>query len=193
MKQPDDLISPPEDLVSVSEETPPTDLQPAPEEDSLTAKFVHGTESTLQAAGESVIDLADLVLSAPAGIGGMGAGLVAANVHAADAMGASVTGGERPAGEHFGAAQAVKEATLEKYGNPLRRILTGLGFAAPAEEGESTSPVATAMGKVGEGIQAVGKTTEKVTGSKEAGEASAFFTEMLAPAGIAKAAKGVYV
>jgi len=89
-------------------------------------------------AGKAVanaVDIVDLPLSAPAWIGGMAAGLVAANKHATDKLESVLIGTPEPAGLHFGAALAVSEDVLHKFGNPLRKALTGIGAVPTAADG----------------------------------------------------------
>jgi len=136
----------------------------------------------------NAVDIVDLPLSAPAWIGGMAAGLVAANKHAADKLESVLIGTPEPAGLHFGAALAVSEDILHKFGNPLRKALTATGAVPRAADGTPTSGVATVMEKIGELFQLAGRKTEEFTGSAEAGKAVEFGSQVVVPAAALKGA-----
>lgn len=196
-RPPSDLITPPDDLVGEAAPTdlisPPDDLVTPTEEAKPAKSFQQKWVEFDNAKDDIIIDAFDVVASTPAWLGGMAAGVLAAGYHGTEEAVRKQFGMEAPAGGRFGAAQAVKEAALEAGGNPLRRTLTATGALGTPVEGKDTSIVATAMGKIGEGLQAVEKKVTEVTGSEELGKGASFFTEMLAPTIIHKGAKGIYV
>lgn len=185
---PNDLISPPDDLVP--EEVAPIDLV-SPPDDLITPEEPKPEKSFGQkymefdnAKDDIIIDAMDVVASTPAWLGGMAAGVAAGTFEALNPF---------SEGKPGTAAQAVKEGVMEVGANPIRRGLTATGTLAQPKEGEHTSIVAKGMAKIGEGLQAVeGKVTE-VTGNEDIGKQASFFTEMLAPSIIHKGAKGIYV
>jgi len=141
---------------------------------------------SLNKGGQFGLDLADVVASTPAFLGGAGAGLVAAEAHAADPT--------KPAGEHFGAANAVFEAVMEVGGNPIRKALTGAGIVGKAEG--STSGITDIFNWLNKKNEAASEWVGETTGSKEAQEATKFGLTTVGPPiaikGGMAAAKGTY-